>query len=457
MTACRYDETSHTSNFYYDDFVHHWTDAVNNDYGADTDNDGQVSMSEAFAYAVSHDVNTENPQFSSLPSSLGANLCLMNDYSGYIAGSSYIYDDDCLYSVENLPSDYNVTWSLEGDNSSNFNVEIQASDECRISRKDSVEYNLSSNLSLSGLVMHEGLAVDSMYKHIRAPYIDGPSVPCGISAYIVEGRPENSIVEWAATGQNIECYTDPIGIQPVDSFTYVLNSVSSQDARGILMATIRVDNDVVGELHKRIDRGGYLRGTWYQAPALSDSANATPRPFFNRSLLNIVKNRTVYLQSDDFVGATITKTSSGMNVLNWNVNNNVISFFPSILKVNGLGSVTINGTYPNTCRSFSINLTVRQPIQPFDPIILSACPSGTHVDIMLNKENFEKIHSEEKSHSQKSWKLTVVENVTGNVVFESVISDSKVTIGTFDWEPGIYSAVATFEGEKAVGKFIVSK
>ena len=90
MTACRYDETSHTSNFYYDDFVHHWTDAVNNDYGADTDNDGQVSMSEAFAYAVSHDVNTENPQFSSLPSSLGANLCLMNDYSGYIAGSSYI-------------------------------------------------------------------------------------------------------------------------------------------------------------------------------------------------------------------------------------------------------------------------------------------------------------------------------------------------------------------------------
>ncbi len=77
-TACRGDELSwrcHSKP--YDSFLYHWTCAVagHDEQGsyidADTDDDGRVSMAEAFDYARSHDEREETPQFCALPESLG--------------------------------------------------------------------------------------------------------------------------------------------------------------------------------------------------------------------------------------------------------------------------------------------------------------------------------------------------------------------------------------------------
>ena len=58
----------------FDEFVYHWTTAVNerdvygNSVTTDTDDNGQVTMSEAFSYAQSNDVySSETPQISSYP------------------------------------------------------------------------------------------------------------------------------------------------------------------------------------------------------------------------------------------------------------------------------------------------------------------------------------------------------------------------------------------------------
>ncbi len=65
----------------YDEFVYHWTCAVNgadhkmNKVDADTDSNGKVTMEEAFAYAKSHDrVKAETPQYVSTPLSVGEDL-----------------------------------------------------------------------------------------------------------------------------------------------------------------------------------------------------------------------------------------------------------------------------------------------------------------------------------------------------------------------------------------------
>ncbi len=83
-TACRWDEYSWAMgpNYIYDEFVYYWTSAVGwadpygNPVDADTDNDGLVSMREAFVYADAHDTAGETPQYSSTPADLGEHLYL---------------------------------------------------------------------------------------------------------------------------------------------------------------------------------------------------------------------------------------------------------------------------------------------------------------------------------------------------------------------------------------------
>lgn len=77
-TACRGNELSwNCTDRLYDEFVYHWTCAIagHDEAGApvnaDTNDDGRVTMFEAFAYARSHDRRDETPQFSATPYELG--------------------------------------------------------------------------------------------------------------------------------------------------------------------------------------------------------------------------------------------------------------------------------------------------------------------------------------------------------------------------------------------------
>lgn len=125
-TACRYDEQSYArQDFLYDEYVYHWISAVAGEtpYGvtvnADTNNDGYVSMSEAFEYANTNDLANEHPQYYTSPLFLGhitdiTGECILN-----IGGTNILYDT-ATYNIQNLPSGYAVSWSLTGSNASNF-------------------------------------------------------------------------------------------------------------------------------------------------------------------------------------------------------------------------------------------------------------------------------------------------------------------------------------------------
>jgi hypothetical protein len=82
-SACRHDEYSWAmGNLEYDEYVFHWTaavkgeDAYGNPVDADYNQDGIITMDEAYLYAVNHDVQPETPQYGDYPEGIGAFISL---------------------------------------------------------------------------------------------------------------------------------------------------------------------------------------------------------------------------------------------------------------------------------------------------------------------------------------------------------------------------------------------
>ena len=82
-SACRHDELSWAmNNLEYDEYVFHWTAAVKGEdaYGtpvdADFNQDGFITMDEAYIYAEAMDVQPESPQYGDYPEDIGNEITL---------------------------------------------------------------------------------------------------------------------------------------------------------------------------------------------------------------------------------------------------------------------------------------------------------------------------------------------------------------------------------------------
>lgn len=111
----------------YDEFVYQWTSAVNeaNAFGvsvtSDIDNNGRVTMYEAFLYAKNNDRAEESPQYISTPSSIGEDLAF-----NHIAPSVDLFIKD---NVADTGKEPNVTTDIFWDSSDvwirNFDDDIE--------------------------------------------------------------------------------------------------------------------------------------------------------------------------------------------------------------------------------------------------------------------------------------------------------------------------------------------
>jgi hypothetical protein len=83
-SACRYDESSWAMapDYVYDEYVFYWTaavkgeDAYGNPVDADANQDGIITMDEAYDYAIAHDTASESPQYGAYPEDVGSSLSL---------------------------------------------------------------------------------------------------------------------------------------------------------------------------------------------------------------------------------------------------------------------------------------------------------------------------------------------------------------------------------------------
>ena len=110
-TACSGSEQSwYCPDRPYDEFVYHWTCAVNgaDEYGnpvdADANDDGEVSMQEVFQYAQAHDRVNETPQYVSWPEQLGERWTFPHALSGTMG----------VREVEMTEQGPSAVWTLSG-------------------------------------------------------------------------------------------------------------------------------------------------------------------------------------------------------------------------------------------------------------------------------------------------------------------------------------------------------
>ena len=110
-TACSGDEQSWACpDRPYDEFVYHWTCAINgadetgNPVDADTNGDGAVSMQEAFLYAQAHDRLHETPQYASWPEQLGEQWTFPHALSGTLG----------IQEIEAADENPAEVWTLSG-------------------------------------------------------------------------------------------------------------------------------------------------------------------------------------------------------------------------------------------------------------------------------------------------------------------------------------------------------
>ena len=373
-------------------------------------------------------------------------------YDFTIAGQAYIYDAPCIYSLSSLPSTMSVNWSLTGDNASNFVLESNtpATNQCRITRISDAEFDGYTNLTLSAQIMNGSTTIYTTSMQLTAPYIVGPTIPCGHTVYYVDPLPDNYTVEWAASGRNLGYDTDPNGLLPGYPYAYVIIHEDNEVHQGTLTATIKNGNTIKGTLQKNVDTTDGFSGTWYQQATLTDTVNSTPSPFRHNSFLTFIPHRKVYLQSEHFVGASITHTQSNLLLGNWSHNGSTISFTPHQV-TSSPSTMRIIGTDFSGCKRFQLNLSTPVVIPP---ILLSMRASGNFYEFTLSQED----DSEQaKREAPAEWHLTIMKIDTGKRYLDEKVRATTKGVNTSGWPSGIYAAVAQLDDMTYSLKFSIAE
>jgi hypothetical protein len=163
-TSCKYDESAYARNdLLYSEFVYHWLSGIAGEtpdgypVNADSNNDGFVSIHEAFLYAKTHDTKNETPQYSSVPLTMGDALCLSH-IDPIIVGQDVICDT-ATYSINNMLQGYSVLWSIDN---SNFSIS-SSGNLCFVTYTGTPQYSVAN---LTATVSWSGTTIKTLTKRI---------------------------------------------------------------------------------------------------------------------------------------------------------------------------------------------------------------------------------------------------------------------------------------------------
>lgn len=371
----------------------------------------------------------------------------------FINGSEKLYNSSG-YSVQNLPSGYTVSWSLTGSNASNFTLQTDSlsTNQCTITRKDHVEFSGSTYLLLTSQITRNDTVITTLTKGLDALYISGESNPCLTDVYHVEGLPSDYTVTWNLSGTGYSVITDFVPTNTENNNYLGVQRASSQSyASGTITATLMSGNNVVGTLTKRISSGWDFTGTWFKTssifpPFIPDS---TPQPL-NCGMTIVNTNERIVLQSDDFIGATMSCTSG--NAIIFPHSNTIVLTTGS----DPLTSTIIEVYKSGTCEAYKFYF---RPIG--EPIPLEFSINGTgheYVFSLREKQNSERGDEHlAESKSLGQWQLAILQYETGQIVFKENVEDKSLSVNTSGWKAGVYIAVAIINGKSIAQKLAITE
>ena len=294
--------------------------------------------------------------------------------------------------------------------------------------------------------------------------ISGPDIPCGYSTYFVDSLPAGYDVIWSwKKASDITLFQSL-----TDTTQCVINNFSHAYIKNTLLATIYRNGQLIRTLEKNIDTGINFIGTIQQSAGFIGDYYYPGMPatnFHSGNKLFALCGTTITLTSPDFSAATITHSG---NARNWIHSGNTITFnfryLPPVTN-NGLNSQlpnsgveTITGTYPGNCEVFQFKVFGTTPPTP----LLSTSPNTLYVTAGRNGYLFSMYETDNESNNGNvykplsaslPWKLTIINSLTGTVVYDNKISGHSFFVDSSGWQYGIYIARAIVNGEILTSKF----
>ena len=323
--------------------------------------------------------------------------------------------------------------------------------------------NLGWNVEVGYGLLNAAAAVQAAENTL--PHIIGPTIPCNHSEYSVTNWPVDDTVEWSIVSSD-----DNLTIEEIPQTIYGPEYDDNQCqvskygsyAKGTLTAQLKSGNTVIRTLTKIIDTGADFSGTWYQQ---GDSASTLT----SGGTYLIQSGKTVYLQSDDFLGATVTYTSSMSPFSGVVHNNGVISFtpprdntfpeYPTIeaLSTNAIhpinSSLTITVVKDGTCEAYRFKFIIRNSTPIIDPLLNVTNAGGKYTFSIL--PDVDTTTESTDACKDSTWQLEIICYDTGKTVYRNGTSASSLSVNTTDWNSGIYVATAVVNGKTTTKKFYI--
>ena len=308
--------------------------------------------------------------------------------------------------------------------------------------------------------------------------ISGPSVPCNNSVYSINNLPIGYTVTWSWQNPFGPVLRSGIsdesnGLRFPDDPPFIYGPILQQntpstnmctlDKNGFdyinntIVATIKKNGTTVCTLTKHVNTGQNFSGFYAQAahqytnwyyPGVSGAY------FGNESTIYLYRGSTITLTSSKFVGATLSY--SGTTPYGWTHSGNTVSFefsfydiYPrGVNYIQGPASLTITGTYPNSCECFEFTVIGQLP-QGY------TLTSGDSPDMGLNISSLSGQAYSITCGATDGWELSVIDSVTGETIYRSHVDGSEKTLNTTGWKSGIYIIKATVGDQTQTQKLSV--
>lgn len=476
-TACRYDEVSYAmSSCLYDEFIYYWISAVTGEtpsgtlVNADINNDGLVSLYEAFNYAEIQDTQNEHPQYVSNPSILGQITCLTNIWADVNLSGPLGISNSTVYAVNNLPPAYNIIWSI---NNSNF-VLNPSSYSCTVSYNQEQQYD---SAVLSATMTHNGNVIKTLTKQIyHIGEIEGCSVICSSNTYNTITLPDSFTVTWSIDNNYFH-------IIPSNNQCIVSCNNHSQHRVANLTATITKNGENITTLTKQIYSHGTsleITGTqeeyvtingYYPMQTISYSTDYAGCGYSSTNI-SVNEDCDIVIESDRFQGMEISFEGEGAptNVAHMG---NIISFHTQPYSVNFLpeqedrgnfrfdigGGITRPVSYPFTmqlwsdegCSDFNLNFIV-STFAYLNDVNLQISTTSTTLYVHLMTAVGQPIGNGQ--YQQSTWYLSVINAQTGQTVTSQTVTGSDTTVNISNYNSGLYIVRAVHDGNTYTAKFI---
>lgn len=297
-------------------------------------------------------------------------------------------------------------------------------------------------------------------------FISGSSIPCNNSVYSISNLPNSYTVTWSwqnpyglvlnpeASNESgdLRFPDDPPSLYPVlqqntpSTNMCTLNKNGNNYIKNTIVAAIKKNGTTVCTLTKPVDTGQNFSGNYAQAahqytnwyyPGVSGGYLGSGHTIY------LYRGSTITLTSSDFVGATLSY--SGTNPIGWTHSGNTVTFQFSFTDINdpnsprytqNPASLTITGTYPNSCECFQFTVIGQIP-QNY------ALMSGDSPDMNLNISCLSDQTYSISCGAIDNWELSVIDSATGETTHRSHVDGTEKTLNTSGWKSGIYIIKAT--------------